>query len=78
MTQFDDLFFKGWWALFVLIPCLVNLIKAKDKTGPVIGIIIGILILLAANEIIPWAAIGISALVMIVLIVVLPMVFKKK
>ena len=45
---------KGWWALFVIIPCLFGLINDKDKVGPCIGIGIGVLLLLAARDVITW------------------------
>lgn len=42
-------YFKGWWTLFIIIPCLLGLIKDKDKTSNLIGLIVGILLLLSAN-----------------------------
>lgn len=45
---------KGWWALFVIIPCLFGLFSDKDKVGPCIGIGVGVLLLLAARDVISW------------------------
>ncbi|MBR4809943.1 MAG: hypothetical protein IK031_06660 [Bacteroidales bacterium] len=45
---------KGWWALFIIVPCIYGLITDKDKIGPCIGIGIGVLLLLAARDIITW------------------------
>ena len=45
---------KGWWALFVIVPCLFGLFNDKDKVGPCVGIGIGVLLLLAAREVITW------------------------
>ncbi len=45
---------KGWWALFVIVPCLFGLINDKDKVGPCIGICVGVLLLLAARDVISW------------------------
>jgi predicted membrane protein len=45
---------EGWWALFVIIPCFVNIFSDRHKAGAVIGFGIGILLLLAARGIIPW------------------------
>lgn len=28
-----DLFFDGWWTLFIIIPCFLGLFKDQDKTG---------------------------------------------
>lgn len=45
---------KGWWTLFIIIPCLFGLINDKDKVGPCIGIGVGVLLFLAARDIITW------------------------
>lgn len=45
---------KGWWTLFIIIPCLFGLISDKDKVGPCIGIGWGVLLLLAARDVITW------------------------
>ena len=45
---------EGWWALFVIIPCFVNIFSDRHKAGAIIGCGIGILLLLAARGIIPW------------------------
>lgn len=45
---------KGWWTLFIIVPCLYALFTDKNKVGPCIGICIGVLLLLAAREIITW------------------------
>ena len=31
-----DLFFDGWWTLFIIIPCFIDLFKDKDKTGNIV------------------------------------------
>lgn len=45
---------KGWWALFVIVPSLFGLVNDKNKVGPCIGIGIGVLLFLAARDIISW------------------------
>ena len=45
---------RGWWALFVIVPCLFGLVNDKDKVGPCIGIGVGVLLLLAARDVITW------------------------
>ena len=46
---------EGWWALFIIVPCFVNIFNDKNKSGSIIGFGIGILLLLAARDIILWA-----------------------
>ena len=32
ITNFD-IFFDGWWTLFIIVPCLIGLFTEKDKIG---------------------------------------------
>ena len=45
---------QGWWTLFIIVPCIFGLFSDKDKIGPCIGLGWGVLLLLAAREIITW------------------------
>ena len=49
-----NLFFNGWWTLFIIVPSFIDLFKEKDKTGNIIGLIIGIVLLLGCNNIIDF------------------------
>ncbi len=45
------IFFPGWWTLFIIVPCLYALTrKNEDKTGPVIGLAIGVCFLINAQD----------------------------
>ena len=44
-----DLFFDGWWTLFIIVPCFIGLFKEKEKTGHIIGLLIGIALLLSCQ-----------------------------
>lgn len=28
-----DIFFDGWWTLFIIVPCAVGLFTEREKTG---------------------------------------------
>ena len=46
-----SIFFPGWWTLFIIIPCIYALTrKNEDKTGPVIGLVVGLCFLLNAQD----------------------------
>ena len=45
---------EGWWTLFIIVPCFINIFNDKHKAGSIIGFGIGIMLLLAARNIIPW------------------------
>lgn len=49
-----NLSFDGWWTLFIIIPCLVSFFTHKHKSGALIGIGVGVLLLLATRDIIMW------------------------
>ena len=46
-----DLFFDGWWTLFIIVPCAVGLFTDYDKGGNLIGICIGVFLLLCCQGI---------------------------
>lgn len=47
-----SIFFDGWWTLFIIVPCFYGLFKkGEDKTGCVIGLIIGLAFLINAQDI---------------------------
>ena len=55
MHWFDiDVFFDGWWTLFIIIPCSIGLITDKEKMGSLIGLIVGVLLLLACQDVIAF------------------------
>ena len=50
-----NIFFDGWWTLFIIIPCFIGLFNEEDgKVGNVIGLGIGVALLLAAQNIIDF------------------------
>ena len=46
---------EGWWTIFIIVPCFVNIFNDRHKAGAIIGFGIGILLLLAARNVILWA-----------------------
>ena len=70
-----DIFFNGWWTLFIIIPSLIGLLKEKDKTGNIIGLIIGVVLLLGVQNIIDFDLIWKLILPVIIIIVGLSLIF---
>ena len=50
-----NIFFDGWWTLFIIVPCTVGLFTERDKTGNLIGIAIGVFLLLCCNDILDFS-----------------------
>lgn len=42
-----DLFFEGWWTLFIIIPCFISIINHGAGFGSTFGFLLGLLILLS-------------------------------
>lgn len=71
-----DIFFEGWWTLFIIVPSFIGIIRDDGKTGSVIGLIIGVFLLLACQDILSFDLIW-KLLVPIVLVVIgLSFIFK--
>ena len=49
-----DIFFDGWWTLFIIVPCTINLFTERKKFGSIIGLGIGVLLLLSCNDILDF------------------------
>ena len=45
-----NIFFDGWWTLFIIVPCFIGLFKDEDKSGNLIGLIIGVCLLLGCID----------------------------
>ena len=64
-----NIFFKGWWSLFIIVPSVYGLFKRGSRSGSVISLAVGILLLLAAQDVISYGMIW-KILVPIIIIVV--------
>ncbi len=53
-----NLFFAGWWTLFIIIPCAISIIQNGPNTGSIIGLTIGILLLLAQQDVFDMQVVG--------------------
>ncbi len=49
-----NFFFDGWWTLFIIVPCTIDLFRSRDKTFDFIGIAVGVFLLLACQELITF------------------------
>ncbi|MEF9951155.1 MAG: hypothetical protein RR838_01070 [Clostridium sp.] len=50
-----NLFFDGWWSLFIIVPCTAGLFRRGFRYGSFIGLVIGIILLLVAQDYITFA-----------------------
>ena len=71
-----NIFFNGWWTLFIIVPCFIGLIKDKEKTSSIIGLIIGIVLLLGCQNILDFDLIWKLAFPAILVMVGISIIFK--
>ena len=72
-----NLFFKGWWTLFIIIPCFIALFnKNESKTGSFIGLVIGIALLLSSRDLISFSIIAKLIFPFILVFIGLSIIFK--
>lgn len=50
-----DIFFPGWWTLFIIVPSLVGLFTDEHKGGAMVGLIIGVCFLLSSLGVVPFS-----------------------
>lgn len=71
-----DIFFDGWWTLFLIVPFGIDLISGKDKTVSAIGFGIGVLLLLACQDILSFKLIWKLILPFVIVVVGIRLIFK--
>ena len=71
-----NIFFDGWWTLFIIVPCFIGLFKEREKTGNIIGLLIGIALLLCCQDILDFDMIWKLALPVVLIIIGISFIFK--
>lgn len=70
------LFFNGWWTLFIIVPCGISMVKNGVNVSNIIGMGIGVLFLLSAQDIVRGALIGKLIFPLILIVIGLAFVLK--
>ena len=53
-----DIFFDGWWSLFIIVPSVVSIVKNYKDVSAYIWLAIGVALLLSAQGILDMSVIG--------------------
>lgn len=53
-----NIFFDGWWTLFIIIPSLIDIIKRPSKGESYVWLAVGVVLLLCAQGILSFKIIG--------------------
>jgi predicted membrane protein len=71
-----QLFFTGWWTLFIIVPCGISLIQNGFRVWPTAGLILGILLLASSRGYIDASVIGKLIVPVIFILIGLSIIFK--
>ncbi len=64
-----NVFFDGWWTLFIIVPSLISVLKREFISG-FIGLSIGMFLLLVSNNIISWQLVGPLFLIVVGIVII--------
>lgn len=70
-----NIFFDGWWTLFIIIPCTVGLITEREKTGNLIGLLVGVFLLLCCQDVLDFSMLWKLAIPAVIIIIGLKCIF---
>lgn len=70
-----DIFFDGWWTLFIIIPCFIGIFTSDEKFGSILGVAVGVFLLLCCQDILDFSMIWKLGLPVIIIAVGLKMIF---
>ncbi|MBO5414918.1 MAG: hypothetical protein J6A17_04750 [Bacilli bacterium] len=73
-----DVFFVGWWTLFIIVPSVIGLFKSEGRISSLCVLVIGILLLLACQDIITFSLIRKLILPIIFIFIGITILFRPK
>lgn len=70
-----NIFFDGWWTLFIIVPCFAGLFSSNEKTGNIIGLLIGAFLLLACRNVLDFDIVWKLIVPVIIAVIGIKMIF---
>lgn len=70
-----EVFFDGWWTLFIIVPCFIGIFSEREKTGNIIGLLIGVFLLLCCQNVLGFDMLWKLAIPAIIVIIGLKLIF---
>ena len=73
-----DIFFDGWWTLFLIVPCFISLFTEgrKELAGNIIGLAIGVSLLLACQGVFGFDMIWKILVPVVIILIGCSLIFK--
>ncbi len=70
-----DIFFEGWWTLFIIVPCFIGIFTSADKTANIVGVLVGVFLLLCCQDILEFSLLWKLGIPVIIVVIGLKMIF---
>lgn len=71
-----NIFFDGWWTLFIIVPCTIGLFTDYEKLGSIIGICIGVFLLLCCQNILSFDMLWKLLVPIIIILIGIKLIFR--
>ena len=71
-----NIFFEGWWTLFIIVPSFIGIFKDESKIWNIIWLVVGIVLLLCTRDILSFAIVGKLIFPFILVMIGLSFIFK--
>ena len=73
-----SIFFSGWWILFLIVPSLISLVRRESIGTSFLILDLGVLMLLASQDVILWSTIWKVFIPVIIIVVGLSVIFSNR
>ena len=70
----NKVFFDGWWTLFIIVPCFIGIFTDREKTGNIIGLLIGLFLLLCCQNVLSFGMLWKLAIPAVIVIIGLKLI----
>lgn len=70
-----EVFFDGWWTLFIIVPCFIGIFCEREKTGNFIGLAIGVFLLLCCQNVLGFDMLWKLVIPAIIVIIGIKLIF---
>lgn len=70
-----SIFFDGWWTLFLIVPSIISLVRREGVASSFLILALGVLMLLASQNVIEWSMIWKIFVPLIIIVVGLSIIF---
>lgn len=71
-----DIFFPGWWTLFIIVPCAIGLVTDEHKWGNFVGLLIGVCFLLGCLGVLSFELVWKLFFPVLLILIGLALIFK--